>query len=95
MLLSLLFVSFFLLECFFFRNLLLFLCLVPQDCSGPLQRIVEALFITHAETKLNTMGHLDGSVANSNYHSNLHGMTRERIIADRGNWCRNLIRRPN
>ncbi len=66
--------------------------IVPNDCSAPLQRIVEALLITHAETKLNTMGHLDGSVTNNNY--NPHGMTRERIIADRGHWCSNLIRRP-
>jgi hypothetical protein len=65
---------------------------VPQDCSGPLQYIVEALFITHAETKLNTMGHLDVSVTNSNNNSSPHAMTRERIIADRGHWCRNLIR---
>lgn len=68
-------------------------CIVPLDCSGPLQRIVEALFITHAETKLNTMGHLDGSITGNNANSNPHGMTHERIITDRGQWCRNLSRR--
>ena len=66
---------------------------MPEDCSGPLQRIVEALLITHAKTELNTMGHLDGSVANTNDNSNPHGMTQEMIIADRGQWCGNLIRR--
>lgn len=71
---------------------ILSLFLVPQDCSGPLQRIVEALFITHAETKLNTMGHLDVSVINSKVNINPHGITREGIIADRGHWCRNLLR---
>ena len=32
--------------------------LVPEDCSELLQRFIEALLITHAETKLNTAGHL-------------------------------------
>ena len=38
------------------------------------------------------MGHLDGSVANTNVNSNPHGMTEERIVTDRGHWCGNLIR---
>ena len=69
------------------------LCLVPDNCSGPLQRLVEALLITHAETKLNTMGHLDGSGISHDF--NLHGMTRAKIIADRGDWCAKLIRRSS
>lgn len=65
-------------------------CLVPVHCSGPLQRIVEALFITHAQTSLNTTGHLDGSVEKGSV--NPHGVTETSRIADRGDWCRNLIR---
>jgi hypothetical protein len=32
--------------------------LVPDECSDLLRRFVEALLSTHAETKLNTAGHL-------------------------------------
>jgi hypothetical protein len=78
-------------KCFSIKKNILSLCrLVPNNSSGPLQRLVEALFITHAETKLNTIGHLDRCVTNNN-NLNPSGMTRERIIADRGNWCHNLI----
>jgi hypothetical protein len=31
---------------------------VPMDASEALRRTIEALFITHAETRLNTDGHL-------------------------------------
>ena len=68
----------------------LYLCLVPEHCSGPLQRIVEALFITHARTQLNTAGHLDGSVEKGPV--NPRGVTESTRLADRGDWCRDLIR---
>jgi hypothetical protein len=55
-----------------------------------MQRIVEALFITHAQTRLNTSGHLDSTIDKSD--SNPHGMTEPTIIVDRGDWCANLIR---
>ena len=63
---------------------------MPEQCSGPLQRIVEALFITHAQTPLNTTGHLDGSVEKGPV--NVRGVTETSRIADRGDWCRDLIR---
>ncbi len=66
---------------------------VPNNCSQPLQRIVESLFITHTEAKLNTIGHLDGRIINDNL--NPYGMTENRIIIDRGNWCTNLVRRSS
>lgn len=54
--------------------------LVPEQCSAPFQRIIEALFITHAETRLNTIGHLDGTNDPTN------------TMLDRGDWCRDLHR---
>ena len=33
--------------------------LVPDKASNALRRFIEALFITHTQTKLNTLGHLD------------------------------------
>ena len=60
----------------------------------PLYRLLEALFITHAQTKLNTLGHLEnniGEAMNKTLPSNRSNMN---IIADRGDWCRNLLRRP-
>lgn len=63
--------------------LLLLLCIVPDHCSHTLKHIIEALLITHTETKLNKLGHLDGNVP----------LTMNNDI-DRGNWCHNLVRRP-
>ncbi|CAF4755452.1 unnamed protein product, partial [Rotaria sp. Silwood2] len=31
----------------------------PENASNGLRRFIESLFITHAQTKLNTLGHLD------------------------------------
>lgn len=63
---------------------------VPEDSSIALQRLIESLFITHANTRLNSMGHIDDSVEKS--EKNLHGMKGEILIADRGDWCANLVR---
>jgi hypothetical protein len=51
---------------FTFHFLLLYYHLVPNNTSNALRRFIEALFITHAETKLNTLGHLDAD------HSTIH-----------------------
>jgi hypothetical protein len=64
--------------------------LVPEDCSDRFYRIIEALFITHAQTKLNTLGHLDGMPV----ENKPVGLSRTEIMADRGEWCRDVIRRP-
>jgi hypothetical protein len=66
-----------------------FYLLVPDDCSHELRRFIEALFITHAETKLNTIGRLTHkgawpSLSTTSFdHSN------------RGAWCQNLVRRSS
>ena len=67
-------------------------CLVPTDASVAVRRFVEALFITHAETKLNTSGQLlheehDDTDDNS---GNVYPMSAEGRIRDRGEWCRTI-----
>ena len=71
------------------KKMFLSLLLVPENCSGAFQRLIEALFITHAQTKLNIIGHLDGSVTTDNYHPT--GLTSTRMITDRGQWCTGLV----
>jgi hypothetical protein len=70
-----------------YLTFLYFSSLVPSNTSEVLRRFIEALFITHANTKLNTTGHLDqwmvSSEATLNSTSSL-----ETII-----WCDNLIHR--
>ncbi|CAF1358586.1 unnamed protein product [Adineta steineri] len=54
--------------------------------------LIEALFITHAQTKLNTLGHLDGMIVENNNSNNINA----RLVSDGhdNNWCENLVRRP-
>jgi len=84
MLLLLLFVSNF--SIFNYLILLIFY-VVPLDVSRAVRQFIEALFITHAETKLNTSGRLlhqnDGD----------DSISSQARVMDRGVWCRNLIRR--
>lgn len=54
---------------------------VPESCSDTFQRLIESLFITHADTKLNIVGHLDIPIIIDNDTGN-----------DRGQWCRDLHR---
>ncbi|CAF4680941.1 unnamed protein product, partial [Rotaria sp. Silwood2] len=35
------------------------IAVLPENASNGLRRFIESLFITHAQTKLNTLGHLD------------------------------------
>lgn len=65
--------------------------LVPDRCSEMLSRFIESLFITHAQTKLNTLGHLDGMIVENNNSND----TNARMISDRRSdeWCQNLHRR--
>ncbi|CAF2085486.1 unnamed protein product [Rotaria magnacalcarata] len=58
---------------------------LPNNASDALRRFVEALFITHAETKLNTIGHLDQLSTSRN--------TDQIASIDCNEWCRDLIRR--
>jgi hypothetical protein len=63
------------------------------------RRFVEALFITHTETKLNTSGQLlnqnnnddDANNNNNNNHGNINSISSEAQIKDRQEWCRDLV----
>lgn len=57
---------------------------VPDTCSRHLRRFIEALFITHTETKLNMIGRLTHRYPYMNYD-----------MKNRGQWCSNLIRPSN
>ena len=63
------------------------LFLVPEQGSDVLRRTVEALFITHAETKLNTTGRLVDHPPIANIPID--------VLSDRGQWCHSLVRRPH
>ena len=72
--------------------------LVPDDVSEAVRRFVEALFITHGETKLNTSGRLlhlidqDDQYNNSSANSCpiTYPMSLEAQAFDREEWCRDL-----
>ncbi|CAF1435936.1 unnamed protein product [Adineta steineri] len=67
------------------------IAVMPERCTELFYRLIEALFITHAQTKLNTLGHLDGMIVENNNCNDINA----RIIDDRrGNWCQDLVRRP-
>lgn len=57
--------------------------LVPDNASNTLRRFIECLFITHAETKLNTFGHLDAD------HPSIHVESTDELCYE------NLIRPLN
>ncbi|CAF1426785.1 unnamed protein product [Rotaria sordida] len=59
---------------------------LPINATAALRRIIEALFITHADTQMNTEGHLDKLWLKD---SVTHQRTSESV-----DWCRNLLRRP-
>lgn len=62
----------------------LLLSVVPETGSTVLRQLVEALFITHAETKLNSSGRLVSTTDNHDAAIN-----QESTI-----WCEGLVRRP-
>jgi hypothetical protein len=55
------------------------IAVLPLDTSDLFREMLHALFVTHAETKLNTLGHL--------FPSSIH------VNIDRGIWCAQLVRR--
>jgi hypothetical protein len=68
--------------------------LVPNDASETVRKFVESLFITHAETKLNTFGQLLQNNEETDDDNNSDRCTispEARIINDRGEWCRNIV----
>jgi hypothetical protein len=61
--------------------------IVPETGSTVLRQIVEALFITHAETELNSSGRLVGNNNNANKNDDVP-------IHENAVWCEGLVRRP-
>jgi hypothetical protein len=64
-------------------------CSVPEQCSEMFRTTIESLFITHAETRLNTFGNVLRKVPwNEDNLSN-------NPWSNRGDeWCPSLVRRP-
>ena len=88
----------------------MFSVLVPNNASDALRRFIEALFITHAQTKLNTDGHLDqllfpdhddSVTMNPNTSTTAASSSlidEQQQQMDKGEeevWCKNLVRRPS
>ena len=63
--------------------------IVPETCSNMFREIIESLFITHAETSLNTVG----NVLNQDQNGDYYPLDNPWLI--RGDeWCQGLVRRP-
>jgi hypothetical protein len=62
---------------------------VPIDASDAVRRFVEALFITHTETKLNTSGRL--LHCQNEDETTIYPVSMEARVIDRDEWCRNLV----
>lgn len=54
---------------------------VPEHASDMVRRFIEALFITHTQTKLNSLGHLD----------QLDRSNEEMKSDENKEWCQHLI----
>ncbi|CAF1431374.1 unnamed protein product [Adineta steineri] len=68
------------------------IAVMPEGYTELFYRLIEALFITRAQTKLNILGHLDGMIVENNNSNDINA----RIVDDRrGNWCQDLVRRPS
>ncbi|CAF1317270.1 unnamed protein product [Adineta steineri] len=69
------------------------IAVLPDNCSTPLFRLLEALFVTHAQTNLNTLGHLECiDLKQKKVNNSEQIRSKLDIITDRGDWCRNLQR---
>lgn len=63
--------------------------LVPETCSDMFRTTIESLFITYAQTTLNTIS----NVLNEDQRSNYYPSNNPWLL--RGDeWCQNLMRRP-
>jgi hypothetical protein len=67
--------------------------LVPVDAVDIVRKFVEALFITHTETNLNTVGRLfdDRDASDDSDPLNNSPLSIEEQLQDRGDWCRNVV----
>lgn len=65
------------------------IAVLPETCSEMFRYLIEALFITHGETRLNTMGNLIKDYSfKRNYPMNNPWLLRG------SKWCQGLLRRP-
>ncbi|CAF4318376.1 unnamed protein product, partial [Adineta steineri] len=48
------------------------IAVMPDKCTSLFYHLIEALFITHAQTKLNTLGHLDGMIVENNNSNDIN-----------------------
>lgn len=73
-----------------------FVVLVPEMGSTVLRQIVESLFITHTEAKLNSSGRLVGGNIENGCRNNDHDDEGKAGNVDDQNavWCEGLLRRP-
>ncbi|CAF1451534.1 unnamed protein product [Adineta steineri] len=68
------------------------IAVMPDGCTPLFYHLIEALFITHAQTKLNTLGHLDGMIVENNNSYDINA--RLVNVGQEYNWCQHLVRRP-
>lgn len=62
---------------------------MPETCSDMFRNTIESLFITYAQTKLNTVG----NVLNEEQRNLYYPLNNPWLI--RGDeWCQGLVRRP-
>lgn len=81
-----------------FLNLILFFfiflkLLVPEGSSTVLRQFIESLFITHAQTKLNSSGCLVGNEGAPVVSDTLNHQKQQQQHAII--WCESLVRRPS
>ena len=63
--------------------------LVPDTCSEAFRYTIESLFISHAQTKLNSIGNVLNREHDNGYHPQSNPW-----LTRGSEWCRNLVRRP-
>jgi hypothetical protein len=64
--------------------------LVPETCSEMFRYTIESLFITHAQTKLNTIGNMLQLDQQDDHYYPLNNPW----LVRGDSWCRGLVRRP-
>ena len=62
---------------------------LPENCSDMLRYTIESMFITHAEAKLNTVGHVLNHDQPTDYF-----LLNDPWLIRGDDWCQGLVRRP-
>ncbi|CAF1671668.1 unnamed protein product, partial [Adineta ricciae] len=63
---------------------------LPANCSAMFRNVIESLFITYAETSLNTIG----NVLNEEQQRNRYYPLDNPWLIRGNEWCQELVRRP-